>query len=179
MVDTQSSKIGYLEKKIREGDLSPVSLNLAGRMYQFAHIAEDIAAGATYHYSFVTPTDKEFVLFDRTYLLTNGDGIVYTRSHPTTVTHGDPILTTIYWNPSRPPESQMYSDSTNVTGGYQVIPELLDIGKSHGSAYGERGGVVVVNRNQTLTLDVTNNGSQASDFRLWLMWGEVDLAHFL
>jgi hypothetical protein len=138
-------------------------------MFQFSHVA-DVAALSTYYYSFVAPTEKEIMLFDRTLLLTSGDGLVQTITNPTSITHGAPIFVLNCWLDKPFPETAFYDGSTDVVGGYAALPELLSSSAHKGSSVAERGGVVIIPRGTVGAVQVDNKANQ--DF------AEVDLSLF-
>jgi hypothetical protein len=153
---------------------NPAAHAMRGNLFQFAHIA-DVAQSATYYYSFVAPSDKEIILFDRTLMITEGPGLVFTRTLPDTVTHGDPIFVMNCWLDKRTPDTQFYADSTNVTGGIIAVPELLASGAHKGGGFGQRGGMVIIPRNTVGAVEVQNNSNQDAEFHFWVFWAEADL----
>ena len=156
------------------GDIG--SFALRGWLHQFAHVVE-IAAGATYYYSFTVASDKELILFSREFAVSQGPVEVATVSVPTSYTPGDPIFVMNCWTSKALCGSSFTSNATDVVGGFEVIPEYLDGGDAKTAGYSQAGGIVILDRGSEGLIRVTNNSVQASVFRLFLLFGEADLAN--
>lgn len=163
--------MGYTSRN-QVGDI--IAHTFRGEAHQLAHVV-DIPAATTVWYSFDVNQDKDLILFDRSFAVSQGPVRVSTWTY-TTLTVGTQIFTLNNWI-VKPPAGTLFTyPATNVAGGFEAIPEYLNGGDNKSAGYSQAGGVVVVPRGTPGAIKVVNESVQTTTFRLFLLFAEVDLS---
>jgi hypothetical protein len=163
----------YFTSKADLGNPAVHALN--GKLFQLSHIVE-IPAESDYWYSFYVPTTggKDIILFNRDWAAQQGVHEIYTWTAMTSYTQGAPIFQLNARVALGFGVTQWTAGVTDVVGGFGVLPDAL-LGSHKGDSYGDAGGVVVVDRGSEGLIKVTNTGNQASIFRAYFIFAEIDL----